>query len=325
MQNLTELNQFDATVPYVEITDPVLGGTGGESNAAITALANRTRFLYNAAGGFTDVVELTAGTALTTTHLRNLIYINVAGNAAFTLAALSNFNAGQCLTIKVKCPQGKCVSFTPNGAEELTNGQTTKTIEWLCDGEEITFVKRSTTQWEIVNALGNFDKVGNDALVRLVPKNSAIAIGQEVNRLDYARIWAEVEATAVSEATWLSNALSYRCFFSTGDGVSTFRFPDMRAMHWRALDLGRGVDLSGIGSTAGSFGNSGIEEHYHTTNLNPNSNDQVGFGKIVTGNSGAEGSFPLYKSSGALDVGNNSIGKAETTVKRAGLTPVIYY
>jgi len=325
MQNITELNQFDATVPYVEITDPVLGGTGGESNAAVIALANRTRYLLNMAGGFAGVVEFAAGATLDNTHLRKLIYINVTGNQAFTLETLSNFIIGQCLTIKVKCPANKCVSFAPSGSEQFTNGQTTKTMEWLHDGEEITFVKRNTTQWEITNAIGNFGNVGNDALVRIIPKNAAIAKGDTANRADYARLWAAVAATAIPQATWDSDPLNYRCFFGDGDGATTFTWPDMRAMHWRALDLGRGVDLAGIGSDAGSFGNSGIEEHYHKTDINPNANSATGFGKPVTGGDGVEGTFPKFKSEGAINAGNASIGKTETTVKRVGLIPAIYY
>ena len=88
MQNISELSQFDANVPYVEITDPVIGGTGGESNSAAIPLANRTRYLYDYLNGFTGVAELTANTTLGTAHLRKLIYINITSHTAFTLAPL---------------------------------------------------------------------------------------------------------------------------------------------------------------------------------------------------------------------------------------------
>lgn len=317
MQTIAELSQFDATVPYVEITDPVLGGTGGESNAAVIALANRTRYLLNAAGGFTGVSQLTAGANLTTAYLTKLVYINVTNNEAFTLDALSNFLVGQCITVKVKCPQGKCVSFTPNGSEQLTSGQTTKTIEWLCDGEQITFVKRNSTQWEMINAIGNFNNVGNDALVRIIPKNAAVAKGDTANRADYARLWAAVESTAIPQSTWASDDLDYRGFFGDGDGATTFCFPDMRAMHLRALDLGRGVDLTRITGTAGGYGADENKAHTHivTTGLVQHTATAATVG-VTDGPPGGAGT-KLYTTS--------SNGDTEVTVKTIGLTPVIFY
>lgn len=48
MGQLTDQNNFDATVYQIETTDPVLGGPGGIANQATQNLANRTRWLYNA-------------------------------------------------------------------------------------------------------------------------------------------------------------------------------------------------------------------------------------------------------------------------------------
>jgi hypothetical protein len=50
MANQPEVGTYDAGVYQLQLTDPVQGGTGGVSNAALLNLANRTGWLYNQIG-----------------------------------------------------------------------------------------------------------------------------------------------------------------------------------------------------------------------------------------------------------------------------------
>ncbi|MDT4830715.1 hypothetical protein FQZ97_641890 [compost metagenome] len=84
--------------------------------------------------------------------------------------------------------------------------------------------------------------------------------GALLNRADYPLLWAYAQASGalVTEAVWSAN--SWGCF-STGDGSTTFRIPDLRGESPRFWDDGRGVDASrGIGT----FQNFQNATHTHT-------------------------------------------------------------
>lgn len=58
MANLPETNTFPAGIYQIELTDPVVGGVDGVSNAQARQLANRTRWLKNVAD---EVIEARGG------------------------------------------------------------------------------------------------------------------------------------------------------------------------------------------------------------------------------------------------------------------------
>lgn len=64
--------------------------------------------------------------------------------------------------------------------------------------------------------------------------------GQLVSRTTYATLFAFASASGlVTEAAWTAGSFGA---FSVGDGSTTFRLPDLRAMHIRGLDESRGTD-----------------------------------------------------------------------------------
>ncbi|HDR9048589.1 TPA: phage tail protein [Burkholderia vietnamiensis] len=72
--------------------------------------------------------------------------------------------------------------------------------------------------------------------------------GVLVNRADYPLLWAYAQASGalVAESVWASN--NWGCF-STGDGATTFRLPELRGEFLRCWDDGRGADSGrGIGT-----------------------------------------------------------------------------
>lgn len=91
-------------------------------------------------------------------------------------------------------------------------------------------------------------------------------------RADYPLLWAYAQASGalVTEAQW--NANSWGCF-SIGDGVSTFRIPELRGEYLRFWDDGRGADGSRTIGSYQSFQNcwhshsassSGVGDHTHS-------------------------------------------------------------
>ncbi|KWT94693.1 MULTISPECIES: hypothetical protein [unclassified Variovorax] len=67
--------------------------------------------------------------------------------------------------------------------------------------------------------------------------------GQVVSRTTYAALWAFAAASGciTTEAIWGAGT-TWQGQFSTGDGVSNFRVPDLRGLFLRNLDESRGFD-----------------------------------------------------------------------------------
>lgn len=322
MTAITESNTYPAVVNRYDLTDPVLGGVSGESNDPIIALANRTRFMYNYMAGYVAIAAVSASATIGASYLRKLITISAAGNIVLTLDAVSTFLPGQALHFKCANAGVKCVSIV--AGDTITDGNGTRKI-WLYNGESVTLVA-GTGSWMVMNLVGNHDMVGNDSMVRKQPRNTIIANGNTpensgtlLNRADYARLWDAVGDTAISDGLWLSDAVSYRSFFSIGNGTTTFRVPDMRSMMLRGLDLGRGLSFTRVGSDAGAYESDVIKSHSHNTNR-PRT-DAVG--------SQYEGNQIRNGGDRGLYVGDTvavtTTGGPENLVKNIGLTPVIYF
>lgn len=96
--------------------------------------------------------------------------------------------------------------------------------------------------------------------------------GQEANRADYPTLWALVSSGGmplVPESSWQSNP-SLRGSFSTGNGSSTFRFPDLNGKQTNSIGA---VVLRGDGSlstgTPGGMQDSQNLSHSHVVDTYP--------------------------------------------------------
>ncbi len=330
MTPYTPQDAFSAQINIMDITDPVLGGTGGEANNPIKALADRTEYLKNRLGRFLGVKTLAANGSVVVDDLFNLIKVNASDNLTVTLASVALFPVGGIIPFKIKCVPNKSVTIQPAGLEIIEDGFKSWEPLWACDGDEFKLIAVDADNngtadiWVMVDAKGNFDIAGNDGLFRIQPRNSAVANGAEVLRADFPRAWSALSGTAIPDLTWNSN-IRFKQFASTGNGTTTFRWPDTRSMMYKGLDLGRGLSLGRLDNIEGGLELDAIKEHYHKTTLNPNANSQTGSGKVTVGGDGSEGVPPEYKSAGAIDASNVSIGNNETLVKNIGLIPVIFY
>lgn len=94
------------------------------------------------------------------------------------------------------------------------------------------------------------------------PAGYLLCNGALVSRATYAALWAHAQAQSglvVSDVAWSASA-DARGRFSSGDGSTTFRLPDLRGEFIRGLDLSRGVDT---GRTLGSWLADELRSHDH--------------------------------------------------------------
>lgn len=78
------------------------------------------------------------------------------------------------------------------------------------------------------------------------PPPGAIAYdGSELNRDDFPELWAwaQTYAVVVTDAEWQAGRWGV---FSSGNGTTTFRVPDLRGEHIRGWDAGRGIDVDRV-------------------------------------------------------------------------------
>jgi hypothetical protein len=321
MFNLVNNNNFPAIVEGYSTTDPVLGGDPGESNIPLKQLTDRTFYLFDRLGRFEDVNIISGSATISAPDKFKLNYVAVSGNATITIDDAAAFPVGAILPFKVKCPQGKAVTFNTSGGQLIEDGNQASAIMWGLDGEEFDLIA-VTDHWILKNAKGNFEKVGQDDLLRFQPRNTIIAngcnpesAGALLLRADYPRLWAKVASSAISDLSWLSDP-GTRGLFSTGNGSTTFRPPDMRAMFHRGLDLGRGVRLGNLTATPGGYEADGNKSHSHGLTLPLVQHTASSANKGVTdGPSGG---------SGSVGYSTDLSGDTEARPKNIGFYPVIY-
>ena len=119
--------------------------------------------------------------------------------------------------------------------------------------------KLATTEWvlAVVSAamVGQiFFEARTSARAGCLKLNGAL-----LNRADYPALWAYAQASGalVTETQWAAN--NFGCF-SSGNGQTTFRIPELRGEHVRCWDDGRGVDIA---RTIGSWQDSQNRSHTH--------------------------------------------------------------
>lgn len=137
--------------------------------------------------------------------------------------------------------------------------------------------------------------------------NELKANGALLSRASYPELWAHAQSSGllVTEANWWSNNQGS---FSSGDGSTTFRIPDLRGEFLRGWDDGRGVDS---GRVAGTFQGFAIQSHVHPI---------AGYEGSTGGGTGAT---VLRQTGGTFNVG--STGGTETRPRNVAYMVVIRF
>lgn len=321
MTNYTPADNW-ATAQIPDLTDLVKGGTGTGANSSDLQkqLADRTQFLYNRLGGYFDVADVTGTGTINNTFSNKLISVVATANVTLTLDPLTNFKKG-CRIAFVAKLSGSGGPFWANivSPANITSGSITRTNIWLYDGEMIELV-RGTSEWHWTLRKGNFDKLGEVELKRFQPKNSFIGDGTSgLLRATYPRLWEVINGSLVTDANWTSDPFRYRGQFSSGNGSTTFRSADYRAMFFRALDNSRNVSLGRQDALVGGYEADDNKAHGHDIQYELNGSDGTpNAHHLYNGDSEGHGH-------GVNTLAVNNSGGTEARPKNVAFNPYIYY
>lgn len=323
------LQNLWSNVQGYDTTDPVLGGPTGPDNNPIIALGDRTEYLFDRLGRYETVKKFTGNYLATAADKNKLLLGDLTANAIVTVDDVNTFADGTRLPIKLKATGTKFAKIVTTSSQPIYDGTLLSTEQWLYNGEEVELiasvdVNPANSFWLLRPVRGNFDRIGQDAYARVLPRNAAIANGDEVNRADYPRInklMTDNPSICVDEVTWMGDALNYRGFFCNSANPAKFRWPDMRGMFLRGIDLTRGVRLGGVGGgVVGSYEQDDIKSHDHPRN--PFNQPEHDMRANAPGGGSTLGNYTWHPVS-ALKTGVS--GGVENIVKNIGLLPVIYF
>lgn len=151
--------------------------------------------------------------------------------------------------------------------------------------------------WQVINTFGEiYRNIGVPTASYKVGLNEIACEGQLLNISDYPRLFYTIQtfgASLVSDATWNTASIvsgngqtvdfPYRGCFSTGNGTTTFRLPDLRGQFLRGLKTNTGsVDGDRVLNVPGGFQKEDIISHAHSI-----SNQYQQWGSASGGQDGA--------------------------------------
>jgi microcystin-dependent protein len=143
---------------------------------------------------------------------------------------------------------------------------------------ESLWLYRADDGWYVINDFANnYAQVGKIQASYKVGINELLADGTLYSRAAHPRLWGEIQtfgSSLVSDATWSTASVShagrtvewpYSGCFSTGDGSTTFRVPDLRNRALRGLRNIGSSDDQRYHNHAGGYQRHEFELHNHVS------------------------------------------------------------
>ena len=264
MANISELEQYDESVPEVAVDQPVAGGVSGPVNLLGKALANRTKWLKAQAGTLSAAVA--ALQALIGTTNMNDVLKKAENLSDVPDKAAARTNLG--VAALAHNHDSSYLKKTSN-LSDIDNADTARSNLGVSDFH---FVNRPPSEelgkngdiavQEIVNATPVMYKKQNNVWVPVVNSQNTEFPGvfKWFTGPSVPNGYLKCNGQAVSRSTYsaLFTAISTR--YGLGDGSTTFNVPDVRGDAIRGYDEGRGIDS---GRALGSEQDSQNKGHVH--------------------------------------------------------------
>lgn len=295
----------------------------------------------------TGAVQLTTntnlGTGFDTTYKNKLLQIRADAIAiTVTLPDVSTV-ANQILcfeTCITNTLQSKIV--TTGGQNIYMNGSAWSAL-YMGIGESL-WLYAGSDGWYVMNDFGMlYGSLAEPKASYQVKANQLVCKGQLVARSAYPRLWEYIQglgASLVSDATWNTASAvvggrtvqkPYRGCFSSGDGSTTFRVPDLMGMTLKGLLNDGGSDPDRSYNHAGGYqddqvGMGGVDIKLRNGSGGSSTNPLDGGNSGLSGFSGMDGAGPLIDNvQGGNDYWLTFSGKVgnDTRVENVGVLWVI--
>lgn len=268
-------------------TIPVISGGGsGEISGKVVVTTNLTMTVSN--------------------HLRKLIQLRAgASKVVITLPSLLDIPVNTIINIEASVLNSWQNRITTQGGQNIYMNNQSFTSIYIAPGESLRLY-RDEDGFYMMSDFGQYYRsVGKIESTYKVHMNQVLADGSLLNRTDYPRLWEWVQglgSSLVSEATWNTASVvvagkevlrPFRGCYSTGDGSTTFRVPDLMNVALRGVKSVLGVDSQRHQNKPGIFQRHEFPAHDHTPANNASGTDFGLLGKSL--------SFSDAKTVGSVD------------------------
>lgn len=194
-----------------------------------------------------------------------------------TLPSVGDMAANSLIILESIIGNTKPQKISTSGGQYIYLNNEQKTEIWLHPGETVWLFRDDDGFYVINDGFG--EKYRNVCIPKPLYKvglNQVAWVGQLANRADYPRVWEfanSIGSSLVNEATWATTTVTvngrnvekpYRGCFSTGDGSTTFRFPDLRNLGVRGLLGLTGTDTNRHLNKPGGYQDDAYETHSHS-------------------------------------------------------------
>lgn len=287
-------------------------------------------------GFLSGIAIVQSDTTLDSTFYNKLIH--VAGNATkvhITLPDLSVVPAGLIIPFETMINNTYQTQVKGVTGQVIYFGNSSQTSIYLGISETL-WVMAGSDGWYVMKASDGILNVGQPFMDYAQRLNTIVANGTLANRADYPRLWAWLQANPnaiVTDTLWLTTNTTYgdgayietfykyRGKFSSGDGSTTFRFPDHQDFGYVALKAIGGSDADRVPNTAGTAQGDMTRSHHHATNIYTNSQDYDD-GGAAPNNIGTNPT-PSGPAGPVINIDTTNYGQPKTVGKNVGLIPLI--
>jgi hypothetical protein len=254
---------------FESISSPTSPGTA--SNFVIGKKVVNTNYTLDVANDLKKIIQLRA----------------VAAQITLTIPSVDDLPDNTIIVIEASINNTKQNKVTTTGGQYIYFNNTSTNSIHISPGE-VVWLYRDDDGLYVINDFGrNYETLGDPYASYKVKPKTLLCNGQEVLRADYPRLWEFVQTlgfSLVSEATWGTTEVyhkdgvfytsapaapyktvpfPYRGCFSTGNGSTTFRIPDLMNMFLRGVLSEIGSDTERHLNKPGGYQKHEVVEHEH--------------------------------------------------------------